>query len=68
MREYIIIVLIVNILVYLSCSIFELSFNLVVWEEEVRKAYAVFFFIINLLFINIYLAKETKNETKKQIR
>ena len=67
MREYIIIVLIVNILVYLSCSIFELSFNLVVWEEEVRKAYAVFFFIINLLFINIYLAKETKNETKKQI-
>ena len=60
MREYIIIVLIVNILVYLSCSIFELSFNLVVWEEEVRKAYATFFFIINLLFINIYLAKETK--------
>ena len=47
MREYIIIVLIVNILVYLSCSIFELSFNLVVWEEEVRKAYAVFFFIIS---------------------
>ena len=68
MREYIIIVLIVNILVYLSCSIFELSFNLVVWEEEVRKAYAVFFFIINLLFINIYLAKETTNETKKHIR
>ena len=65
MREYIIIVLIVNILIYLSCSIFELSFNLVVWEEGVRKAYAVFFFIINLLFINIYLAKETKNETKR---
>nr|DAY33547.1 MAG TPA: hypothetical protein [Caudoviricetes sp.] len=60
MREYIIIVLIVNILIYLSCSIFELSFNLVVWEEEVRKAYAAFFFIINLLFVNIYLAKETK--------
>lgn len=65
MREYIIIALIVNILVYLSCSIFELSFNLVVWEEEVRKAYAAFFFIINLLFINMHLAKRNKNETER---
>lgn len=66
MKKFITTILMVNIIIYLSCSISELSFNLVNWEEEIRKAYAVFFCFINILSLNIYITK--KDETEKQIR
>ena len=63
MKKFITTILMVNIIIYLSCSISELSFNLVNWEEEIRKAYSVFFCFINILSLNIYITK--KDETKR---
>jgi hypothetical protein len=69
MRKFIIVIIITNIICYLSVSIFNLSFNLLKWNKESIKAYTILFGFLNLVFVLIYLVDFLfSDENKGKIR
>ena len=62
MRKFIIVIIITNIICYLSVSIFNLSFNLLKWNKESREAYTILFVLIYL--IDFLFSDENKGKIR----